>query len=384
MKILQLTRTLDRSSGGVLQAMLSFSDALTQAGHDVEIVSLDLPNSPWLDEAGIKSHALGVNRSTYGYSGRLLPWLRDEGGRFDCVIVNGIWQYHSFAAWRRYAGSRIPYYVLPQGMLDPWFKRAYPLKHLKKWLYWPWAEYRVLRDARGVIFTAEEERLNARKSFWLYRCRERIAPLGVEAPEIDLASAREDFFNSFPQTRGQRLLLFLGRLHEKKGCELLIEAYASMQPSSGSALHLVMAGPPANEAYMRLLQELAAKANVPVTFTGMLAGAQKWGAFSAAEVFILPSHQENFGIAVAEALACGTPVLISNKVNIWREIEAAGAAFVENDDLAGTKRLLERWNATSPEARLAMRENARKCFETNFEIGHATKLLLKALDIRSD
>lgn len=380
-----MTRTLDRSTGGVVQALLSFSQALMRAGHEVEIVSLDLPNSPWLEAIGIKSHALGANRSIYGYSARLLPWLREEGGRFDCAIVNGIWQYHSFAAWRRYAGSRIPYYVLPQGMLDPWFKRAYPLKHLKKWLYWPWAEYRVLRDARGVVFTAEEERLEARKSFWLYCCRENISPLGVEAPDIDLASAREDFFNGFPELRGQRCLLFLGRLHEKKGCELLLEAFAALRNSgrADQSLHLVLAGPCTDPGYHDCLKRLA-RSTSAVTFTGMLAGSRKWGAFSAADAFILPSHQENFGIAVAEALACGTPVLISNRINIWREIAADQAAYVEDDNLAGTTRLIERWVDTGPEARAAMKENARQCFARHFEINRATDSLLKVLGDRRE
>ena len=76
---------------------------------------------------------------------------------FDAVIINGLWQYHSFGAWRALRGTATPYYVFPHGMLDPWFKRSFPLKHLKKWLYWPWAEYRVLRDARAVIFTCEAE-----------------------------------------------------------------------------------------------------------------------------------------------------------------------------------------------------------------------------------
>ncbi len=111
----------------------------------------------------------------------------------------------------------------------------------------------------------------------------------------------------------------------------------------------------------------------------MLTGDVKWGALSAAAAFVLPSHQENFGIAVAEALACGTPVLISNKVNIWREIEADGAGYVENDDLAGTVDLLKRWLATAPDARSAMGQNARKSFANRFEIERATDSLLAAI-----
>jgi glycosyltransferase involved in cell wall biosynthesis len=111
----------------------------------------------------------------------------------------------------------------------------------------------------------------------------------------------------------------------------------------------------------------------------MLTGTRKWGALSAAEAFVLPSHQENFGIAVVEALACGTPVLISNKINIWREIEADNAGYVENDDLAGTTALLRRWAETNPPVRMAMKASAKDCFGRRFEIERATDSLLKVL-----
>jgi glycosyltransferase involved in cell wall biosynthesis len=299
------------------------------------------------------------------------------------VIVQGLWQYSSFGVRRALRGTPTPYFVFPHGMLDPWFKRTYPLKHLKKLLYWPWAEYRVLRDAAAVLFTSEEERRLARESFWPYRGSEVVVNYGTAAPEIDLASAREDFFGDFPRLRGRRFLLFLGRLHEKKGCEELIQAFASIHNSSSAdrSIELVMAGPCADHAYQEHLKRLALGAS-GVTFTGMLEGNPKWGAFSAADAFILPSHQENFGIAVVEALAAGTPVLISNKVNIWREIVADEAGYVENDDLAGTTRLIERWVAAAPDVRAAMKGKARECFVRHFEINRATDSLLKVLGDR--
>ena len=111
----------------------------------------------------------------------------------------------------------------------------------------------------------------------------------------------------------------------------------------------------------------------------MLEGDAKWGAFHACEAFLLPSHQENFGIAVVEALACGKPVLISDQVNIWREIEADGAALVAPDTLDGTQSLLRRWLALPDAARAAMGQAARRCFETRFEIGRAAERLLGKL-----
>ena len=176
--------TLDPSVGGVATSVLALSRGLARRGHKIDIVVLDDAAAAWIKNVDLTVHALGAGRTSYRYSRALFPWLREHGGDYDRVIVNGIWQYLSFAAWRRYAGSSIPYYVFPHGMLDPWFKETFPLKHLKKWLYWPWAEYRVLRGSAAVIFTSEEERLQARKSFWLYRANEKVSPLGVEASSI--------------------------------------------------------------------------------------------------------------------------------------------------------------------------------------------------------
>jgi glycosyltransferase involved in cell wall biosynthesis len=383
MKILRSIRSVNPEFGGPSESLKQSSAALTQRGHEVEIVTLDDPASEWLGNYPVPVHALGPGWGTYAYAPRLADWLRERHARYDAVIVHGLWQYSGFAVWRALRGTATPYFVFPHGMLDPWFKRAYPLKHLKKLAYWTWAEYRVLRDAAAVLFTSEEERRLARESFRRYHCRERVVNYGTGAPEIDLSLARDDFLQAFPHLRGKHFLLFLGRLHEKKGCDILIEALSAVRHDMGpeAAPHLVMAGPGADEDYLRRLKNLAGAdtQNSPVTFTGMLVGARKWGAFSAAEAFILPSHQENFGIAVAEALACGTPVLISNKVNIWREIDADGAGYVENDDLAGTTALLKRWVATESAVRAAMKEKARECFARRFEIERATDSLLEVL-----
>ena len=264
-------------------------------------------------------------------------------------------------------------------MLDPWFKRTYPLKHLKKWLYWPWAEYRVLRDAQAVLFTCEEERLLARQSFWLYKCNEIVVNFGTAAPIGEPAVQRQTFLNRFPELRHKRLILFLSRIHPKKGCDLLIEAFAKVAETEDS-LHLVMAGPNQTN-WQEQLQLSAEKLGIPekITWTGMLSGELKWGAFHAAEVLVLPSHQENFGIVVAEAMACGVAVLISNKVNIWREIAADDAGLVANDDLDGTVELLQKWLKMLPNEQQTKQKNAKNSFNKRFEIHQAAQSLINTL-----
>jgi len=378
LKILQLVHTLDPSVGGVAASVLALSRGLARRGHKLDIVVLDDSASPWLADIALPIHALGAGLTSYRYSSKLLPWLKKQGGDYDRVIVNGIWQYLSFAAWRRYAGSSIPYHVFPHGMLDPWFKETFPLKHLKKWLYWPWAEYRVLRDAAGVIFSSEEERLQARKSFRLYRAREKVSPLGVEASPI-LPNAKSEFLSRYSQLQNTRNLLFLGRLHPKKGCDILLDAFARL--SSRESTSLILAGPD-QIGWEKDLRRQVESLNLTdrVVFTGMLQGVMKQGALASADALVLPSHQENFGISVVEALAAGVPVLISNRVNIWREINADCAGYIESDDLEGTSRLLQRWIDTRPAEREAIRRSARRCFDQRFEIDRAVDSLLRILN----
>ncbi len=355
------------------------SEALTQMGHHVEVASADDPAAPWLRDLGFTVHALGPGRSGYCYALGMIPWLRGNAPRFDAVIVNGLWQHPGFAVRRALRGTRTPYFVYTHGMLDPWFKRTYPMKHLKKSLYWSWGEYRVLRDAQAVLFTCEEEKLLARQSFRLYRANEVVVSYGTVGPTGDAATQKAAFLTRHPELQGKRLLLFLSRIHVKKGCDLLIDAFARVAQSDPS-LRLVMAGPD-QTGWRPELERQATSLGIAdrVAWPGMLTGDVKWGAFRAAEAFVLPSHQENFGIAVAEALACGLPALISNKVNIWREIDQDGAGLVAEDTQEGARRLLQEWLALPAEAREGMARRARACFQARFDIRIAAENLLEAL-----
>jgi glycosyltransferase involved in cell wall biosynthesis len=378
--------------GGPIEGIKQLNFPMRKLGIHVDIVCGDAYNAPYVAEfqALIASDpvgsptssnviALGPSYMGYGYNQNLTPWLRAHANEYDAVIVNGIWQYHSFAVWRALAGTATPYYVFTHGMLDPWFKHTYPLKHLKKWLYWTWGEYRVLRDARRVIFTCEDERLLARESFWLYKVKEAVTAYGVANPPSNSIDLVSKFFAQYPQLQGKRIALYLSRIHEKKGCDLLIEAFAKVAQRDVN-LHLVMAGPDQTGwvSKLKVQAELLGIAH-RITWLGMLQGDMKWGAFYAAEVFCLPSHQENFGIVVAEALACGKPVLISNKVNIWREIEADGAGLVADDTLSGTLYNLERWlNMTSDEFD-AMKTKTQICFINRFHVKRAAERLMEVI-----
>ncbi|MBB5059742.1 glycosyltransferase involved in cell wall biosynthesis [Granulicella aggregans] len=366
MRTLHIIGTLNPASGGPAAAV-SMLIEFSGPGHASEAVTLDNPSSPFLENLSYPVTALGPTRMKFGYNRRLVPWLRQNASRFDAVIVHGLWQYCGIATWRALSG-KVPYFVFVHGMLDPYFKRAFPFKHLKKWAYWIAAEHWVLRSASNVLFTCTEEERLARESFWLHRWTPVVVPYGSRTPDIDLTQAAADFHQHFPHLQGRRYLLFLGRIDRKKGCDLLIDAFISTA-ASDPALDLVMAGP--DETRWRpQLEERLRRAGIShrVHWTGMIAGTQKWGAFATCEAFVLPSHQENFGIAVAEALSCGRPVLLSDKVNIAPEIIADHAGLMETDTLQGTTNLLLCWMKMSQAERETMGANALACFQSRFDM----------------
>ncbi|MGO2200631.1 MAG: glycosyltransferase [Pseudomonas helleri] len=380
MKILHIISSTNPTGGGPIEGIKQRYNSMKELGVVVEIACCDAPESPWLTSGNLpKVYALGPSKLGYAYTPNLLPWLRENASKFDAIIINGIWQYHSFAARRALIGTNTPYFVFTHGMLDPWFKRTFPLKHLKKWLYWPWGEYLVLRDAKAVIFTSEEERTLARQSFWLYRANEVVTAYGTSSPPDEELLLSEKFLSDYPSLKGKRIVLFLSRIHEKKGCDLLIKAFAKVAKQDES-LHLVMAGPD-QAGWTSELKELSLQLGITerITWPGMLQGETKWGAYYASEVFCLPSHQENFGIVVAEALACGKPVLISDKVNIWREIEEDEAGFIGADNLEGTIQNLQRWLDLTHPAYLQMSERAKASFSQRFHTQRAAKRIVEII-----
>ena len=387
MRILRVIASVDPLTGGPVAGLRADTPALARLGHETEFLTVDNAGKGFLQSFVAPVHAVGPGRSSYSSAPRVKRWLEKNLERFDAVIVHGLWQYLGQAVRAvSQARSAAPYFVFPHGMLDPSLRETYPVRHIKKWLYWIAVENRVLRDARAVFFTCEEERRLAGTSFPGYKCNERVLAYGTASPDGNPESWRRAWEEQFPAIANQSYFLFLGRLHSKKGVDVLLRAYAELFRESdvrqkANLPSLVLAGPCSDESYLQALHTLALSNGIEkkVHWTGMLTGDAKWGALTGAEAFVLPSHQENFGIAVAESLACGTAVLISNRVNIWREISESNAALVEPPTDQGTAQLLRRWIVLDPTARLAMRAAARACFARRFEISSVAKNLADEL-----
>jgi glycosyltransferase involved in cell wall biosynthesis len=214
-----------------------------------------------------------------------------------------------------------------------------------------------------------------------------ISPLGVTLPGGNPAERARKWKEKFPALVNRIFLLYLGRIDPKKGVDLLIEAYAAVHPAAAqannSAPALVLAGPESRPEFSArcraLVQQLGLREGADVFWTGLLDHELKWAALEAADALALPSHQENFGYVVAEALAAGTPALISNQVNLWREVVADGAGLAAADDVAGTRELLEAHAKWTPTDRARFSTAAKNCFNKRFQIEAAARRQIEVL-----
>lgn len=382
MRILHVIDSFDPATGGPPEAVRQLVKAARSAGSEAEAVCLDPPQAEFLSGLDCTVHALGQSHlGRFAFSPRLWRWLHQNAGRFDGLLMHGVWSFPGLALCRAARSVHKPYGIFAHGALDPWFNRQYPLKRLKKQIYWP-LQYSVLRGAAAVFFTTGIERDLAETSFRPHAWTSVVAPLGlVEEPDgaLDPAGQVEAFYRAWPGLRGRRFLLFLARLHEKKGCDLLLEAFArtaAMAPD----VDLAMAG--ADSSGLRAqLERRAGELGIAgrVHWLGWIGGAVKWGALQACEALVLPSHQENFGLCVVEALRAGRPALVSRQVNLWPEIENGGAGLAEEDSLAGTARLLERWFGLPAAEQAAMALRARSCFAARFSMAKTVAAIEAAL-----
>lgn len=391
MVILHVIQSVNPAHGGPIEGIFTSSAALREHGCDREILSLDSPDDPWVKSCPLPVYPVGIRHPSYakwrkripwlryGYTPHLVPWLRQNARRYDAIIVNGLWNYCALGAWRAMRGSDIRYFVYTHGMLDPYFNKVNPIKALAKQVLWWFSEGCLIEGATAVMFTTEEERVLARRSFWPFRGNGQVVPYGIS----DLKGDREKQIAAFrayvPSLGNRKFLLFLSRIHPKKGCDLLVRAFSAIA-ARAPALDLVIAGPD-QVGWVQKLQALAASHGVAdrIHWPGMLKGDLKWGAFHACEAFILPSHQENFGIVIAEAMACGKPVFTTNKVNTWREVENSGAGFVDADDLPGVTRLLEHYLSLTPDQSAEMGQRARQGYVEKFDIQSMAPQLIEAL-----
>ena len=395
MRLLRVIPSMNPITGGPCQGIRNSIPELQKLGIYNEVACLDDPRSSFTRNDLFPVHLLGPGKSPWQYSNKLIPWLEKNIERFDAVIVHGLWLYHDYAVnkffvnQRRSGNKKLPkLFVMPHGMLDPYFQKApdRKLKAIRNKIYWKFFESKVIENADAMLFTTQSELQLAKEAFHPYLPKEEInIGYGIAAPPPFTPEMRNAFIADCKDLNDQPFILFLSRIHEKKSVDLLIQSYLNHLnnlPATNQQTipRLVIVGPGMETPFGNTLLDMAGEyKDQYIFFPGMLTGDAKWGAFYSCEAFILPSHQENFGIAVAEAMACGKPVLISNQVNIFREIENSDSGIVADDTTEGIAYLLNNFFKLSTAQKNEMGNNAKTTYENYFAAAPAAKKMLSIL-----
>lgn len=271
------------------------------------------------------------NVQAYKISFSLGRWLRRHVREFDLVHIHALFSYSSRAAARAAQIQGVPYIVRPLGVLNRW-GMANRRRFLKK-LWLKFVELPILKKAAAIHYTSQaeldeaamvDERIRELPSFII------PIPVAVETASRSQVTGHKSqgFLEAYPKAQGKKIVLFLARLDEKKGLDVLLQAFAEVKREHNDSI-LVVAGS-GQPGFVNDLHRQAAELGIAddIIWTGFLAGPQKVAAFSAATVFVLPSYSENFGIAAAEALAFGVPTVLSDQVAIAGEAAGAKAAIV--------------------------------------------------------
>lgn len=253
------------------------------------------------------------------------PSLRDEVvsrvGSYDVATIRSSWTYIGPAASNACLRKEVPYLAYPEGNFDPWcLKRG----RLKKAVFWQLLDKPFFRKAAAIVALTKSEAESVRQMGLTNRVE--VIPNGVDVSDFERGSSREELESEFPRMRNRILVLFMGRIHPKKGLPGLVTAFDRVNAEYPNAL-LVVAGPDEGGHRTKVEQQVRERElEESVLFTGPVFGDKKVGLLRSSDIFVLPSHSEGLPIVVLEALACGLPVVLTDKCNV-PQVARAGAGI---------------------------------------------------------
>ncbi|WP_442484191.1 glycosyltransferase [Aeoliella sp. SH292] len=318
-RVLHYIDAVREEAGGVVRCVIDLCAALAHQGCEVTLASYDTKDVPtkWQSEP-VAPRVIDLSSSSEAWPSA----VRES----NVVHLHTPWDRRNAGFAKVACDAHKPYVVSIHGMLDDW---SMDQKPFKKRVYLWLAGKKMLERAFRVHATAEGEVQQARK--WYPRGESVVLPLVVDIPVPDELPGAELARQTFPAMATDKpTVLFLSRLHPKKGVDLLIEAAALLHHDS-HAFELIIAGS-GEPAYVEALEELAKVRGIAnhTHFVGLVTGDLKLSLYQACDLFVLPTHQENFGLVLPEAMACGTPVVTTRGVDIWPELEAGGGVITEN------------------------------------------------------
>lgn len=364
MKVLHVAASLSAKWGGPTYVIKELTENLVRKG---VVVSVFSPNGEKVGKEIIYPDGVQVkvlngglfSRMWTGYSPNITKALTVEAPKYDIIHIHEIWHYPHFTAYRAARKIGKPFVVTVHGELDPW---CLDYKSFKKRIYAALIQKRILNEAAAIHAITEEEAKNIR-SFDV-DAPIVVIPNGIEPTDFQALPLPEEMEKLYPELKGKIVLLFLGRIHQKKGLDILAKAFGQIARNRKD-LHLLIVGPD-NEGYRNQVERLLESGSVAekTTFTGMLTEREKLAALSRADICAIPSYSEVRSIVALEAMACGLPVVITRQCYFPEVAEANAGIVIEPnaDQLADAlNKLLE-----DPKLCKEMGENGRKLIKGKF------------------
>ncbi len=384
LKILQIVPSVSLVYGGPSQMVLGLSQALAQEEIEVTLITtnsngdtgqapLDVPLATEIEQDGYKIIYFPCSPfRRYKFSLPLLQWLGKNAKNYDLAHIHALFSPVSTAAATICRNQKLPYIMRPLGTLDP---ADLQKKKLLKKIYGLLLEKPNLAGASAIHFTSQEEAKVSER--YGTNTPDLVIPLGVNLPDElpSLGKMRQEL----NITSDTPIILFMSRIDPKKGLDLLIPALQTLQQEDIN-FHFVLAGNnPQDPNYeTRIIEKIKLSVlNSITTITGFVTGENKLSLLQDAAIFVLPSYYENFGIAVAEAMAIGTPVVISDQVHIWQEIQSADAGWVCSCELPQLTQTL-RQVLQHPASWQKKGINARNLVEKNYSWNAIAKTMREA------
>ncbi len=353
MRVLHVISSISPRTGGPANTV-GLLRALARRGCEVSLFTTDLdqPARGWLRpprrvalppggqalDAGVRVRYFPVGWPwRFACSWPMARALARELASYDLVHIHSLYLFHGLVAGHLCRRAGVPYVIQLHGTLDPWHRRQ---RRWRKALYTWLVEGRNLRGAAAIHYASPAEAEHARAAG--VTTPGFIVSLGIEREEFERLPEPGRFRQRHPELAEKKLIVFLGRVTPKKGLDLLIPALVRALRSQPAA-HLVIAGPD-DEGYGTVVEELIRRHGVGrhVTWTGLVTGTAKLELLRDADVWVLPSRDENFGVAVVEAMAAGAAVVISNQVGFHPLLSAAGAGLVVEPEGEALAAALER------------------------------------------
>ena len=375
--------------GGPIASNHNLNRALVKKGIDVTVYTTNVG----LDKKISLNQEVNVNgvKVTYFNFIKFFEFLGTTGWQFslelthalkrnlnsvDIVYLPAVWNYPTTVAVYYCRKYRKPYIVALKGVLYPYTKNK---NAWKKWPYYKLFAEKNIKNATAIHYTSEDEAIRCHSLFLGLKNQAIIIPNGIELSEFNNLPARDNLRKRYPILKDKKIILFLGRINWIKGLDILVKAYSRLVKERDD-VHLLIVGSD-EKGYGEKVRSWLKNEGVleRVTFAGMLSGREKLEAFAGSDVFVLPSYSENFGMAVVEAMSCNLPVIISDKVGIYEEVEKAKAGFIihtdENELYSAMVKILD-----NKQESLEMGRRGRKLVEEHFASEKVADKMIKVFE----